>query len=62
MLDCFIFFTLGKLETLLVDLMVLGITKQTNRKESLALTVKLSKHDKEITRVGSYICTVKVSS
>lgn len=46
----------------LVDLLGLGIAKQTNGVKNFAWTVKLSKHDKEITRVGSYIRTVKVSS
>jgi len=43
-----------------VDLLGLGIAKQTNERESLTLTVRLSKHDKEITGGGSCICTVKV--
>lgn len=35
---------------------------QTNVGENLVWTVGLSRHDKEITRVASYICSVKVPS
>lgn len=46
----------------LFDLLGQQTAPQTNIGENLVWTVGLSRHDKEITRVGSYICTVKVPS